>query len=60
MQKPLNELSKDELIDIIQDYQEMVMDIESIINKECCDAFVKKHECSKSILQIRETMSRYL
>lgn len=30
----LNELKKDELISIIQDYQEMVSDIESIMNKE--------------------------
>lgn len=33
MQRQLHELTKEELIEVVQDYQEVVSDIESILNE---------------------------
>jgi len=52
MAKSLHRMTKAELISTVQDYQEMVSEIEEVINRQ-----VEKPE---SLLQIREIMTKYL
>lgn len=51
MQNSLHDLSRQELISTIQDYQEMVSDIEEHINENLED---------EKLLQVRDILAKYL
>ena len=56
MDKQLNEFTKEELIDIIQDYQEMVSEIENTLT----ESFIDSDFSSDKFLEIREIMDKWL
>ncbi len=52
MSKDLHDMSKEELISVVQDYQEMVSDIEEIINEV--------RNKPQHLLEIRDVIDKYL
>lgn len=60
MGKELHLYTKEELISIIQDYQEMTSEIEEAINEVCRHCYKKDEPVSLNILRIRSIIAKYM